>query len=175
MKNFIFLVLFLSASLIGRTQSMSSVVKSQALEMGKAFVAGDSKLFSKFMLPELIEVGGGEDKVNVTMDSMFMIFKSFGGQVQRITYGNPGKIVKYKKELQTTLPQTTEITSPFADVVLTSTLIALSRDNGKSWFFFDTSMGRAKNLREKLPTLSPEIVVPPMQPPKITPKQEIPQ
>ena len=106
---------------------------------------------------------------------MFMMFKTFGGQVQRITYGNPGKIVKYKKELQTTLPQTTEITSSFADVVITSTLVALSRDNGKNWFFFDTSMGRAKNLKDKLPTLSPEIIVPPMQPPKITPKQDTSQ
>jgi len=174
MKN-ILLVVILFISGTAFSQPMATVVKSQALEMGKALVAGDSKQFSKFMLPEMIAAGGGAEKVNITMDSMFMMFKTFGGQVQRITYGNPGKIVKYKKELQTTLPQTTEITSSFADVVITSTLVALSRDNGKNWFFFDTSMGRAKNLKDKLPTLSPEIIVPPMQPPKITPKQDTSQ
>lgn len=175
MKNKLLLFSLLLISLTGSSQPMATVVKSQALEMGNALVAGDSKQFSKYMLPEAINAGGGAEKVNLMMDSMFTMFKTFGGQVQRITYGNPGKIVKYMKELQTTLPQTTEITSPFADVVITSTLIAISRDKGKSWYFFDTSMGRAKNLKDKLPTLSPEIVVPPMQPPKITPKQEISQ
>ena len=176
MKNFIFLVLFLSASLIGRTQSMSSVVKSQALEMGKAFVAGDSKLFSKFMLPELIEAGNEarlkNGQTEMSLDSVFALFKQFGGNVESITYGNPGKIVKYKNELQSTLPQTTSVTSPFADVVFSSTLVAISRDEGKNWYFYDTNAGRMGQLKNKAPDISPELEIPKATPPKITPKQQ---
>lgn len=142
------------------------------MEMAKAMVNGDTKSFSKYMLPELIEAGGGADKVNFMMDSMFVVFKSFGGKVNKITYGNPGKIIKYKNELQTTLPQTTEVTSSFGDIQLSSTLVAISRDSGKNWYFYDTSMGRANQLKDKLPNLSPEIIVPPAEKPKFTPKEQ---
>jgi hypothetical protein len=74
-----------------------SLVKSQAMEMARAMVNGDTRSFSKFMLPELVEAGGGANKVTFMMDSVFQLFKSFGGSVNKITYGNPGKIIKYKK------------------------------------------------------------------------------
>jgi hypothetical protein len=142
------------------------------MEMAKAMVNGDTKNFSKYMLPELIEAGGGAEKVNFMMDSMFVVLKSFGGKVNKITYGNPGKIVKFKKELQTTLPQTTDFTSSFGDIQVSSTLVAISRDSGKNWYFFDTSMGRADQLKDKLPNLSPEIIIPPTERPKFTPKEQ---
>ena len=165
-------LLFTFYFLLANAQPTGSVVKSQALVMGKAMVAGDTKTFTQYMLPEVLAAGGGAEKVRSMMDSMFTVFKTFGGQVSRITYGNPGKIIKYKKELQTTLPQTTEITSPFADVSMTTTLVAISRDGGKNWYFFDTQMGKANNMKDKLPPLSPEIIIPPMEQPKIVMKQE---
>jgi hypothetical protein len=169
-KTCIFLSLFFVA--FHMEAQTSSIVKAEALEMGKALVNGDSKTFAKFMLPEMIAAGGGADKVNMAMDSMFIVFREFGGNVKKITYGNPGTIISYKNELQTTVPQTTEVTSPIADVEFSSTLVAISRDNGKNWYFFDTSMGRIDQLKNKLPNLSPEIKVPPMLAPKITPKDQ---
>jgi hypothetical protein len=166
-----FFLLFTFSFLITQGQPKETILKTQALEMGKAMVNGDSKEFSKYMLPELVAVGGGAEKVTQMMDSMFAMFKTFGGQVKKITYGNPGKIIKFNKELQTTLPQTTEVTSTLADVILTSTLVAISRDKGKTWFFFDPSMNKSELLKGKLPPLSPEIVVPPPQP-KFIPKEQ---
>jgi hypothetical protein len=171
MKIFFSFLLFTFSLLISQGQPKETILKTQALEMGKAMVSGDSKGFSKYMLPELVEVGGGAEKVTQMMDSMFAMFKTFGGQVKKITYGNPGKIIKFNKELQTTLPQTTEVTSTLADVILTSTLVAISRDKGKNWFFFDPAMNKSELLKGKLPPLSPEIVVPPPQP-KFIPKEQ---
>jgi hypothetical protein len=151
---------------------LATQVKTQAMDMAKAMVSGDTKKFSMYMLPELVEAGGGAGKVNIMMDSVFMVFKSFGGNVNKITYGNPGKLVKFRKELQTTLPQTTEITSPFGDLVLSSTLVAISRDNGRKWYFYDTSMGKAEELKNKLPNLSPDLVIPPAAEPTFTPKKQ---
>ncbi len=171
MKNIsLFLVLLFNLH-FAEAQPLATVIKSQAMEMGKALVVGDVKTFSRFMLPEMIEAGKETGKTQMTMDSAFAIFKSFGGNVERISYGNPGKIVSYKNELQSTLPQTTEITSPFADVVMSSTLVAISRDQGKNWYFIDTSLGKIEQLKDKLPNLSPELVIPVPEKPKITPKQ----
>jgi hypothetical protein len=153
-------------------QKLQSVIKSQALEIGKALVAGDAKTFSRFMLPEMLDAGADLGRANMTMDSAFAVFKEFGGNVERITYGNPGKVIKYKNELQSTLPQTTEITSPFADVVYNSTLIAISRDNGQHWYFTDVAIGRIEKLKSRLPNLSPDLVIPEPIPPKITMKQQ---
>jgi len=172
MKNIgIIFCLFISVGLT-EAQPMETVIKTQAIEMGRALVAGDVKTFSRFMLPELVEAGKETGKTQMTMDSAFAVFKSFGGKVERITYGNPGKMVIYKNELQSTLPQTTEITSPFADVVLSSTLVAISRDNGKNWYFIDASAGKIEQLKTKLPNLSPELVIPEPTPPKVTMKQQ---
>lgn len=176
MKKIILTLALTTAALsFSLAQPTNTVVKSQALVMGKAMVVGDGKTFAQYMLPELIQAGGGPEKVGNMMDSMFAVFKTFGGNVERISYGNPAKIVKYKKELQTTLPQTTSITSPFADIELTSTLVAISRDGGRNWYFYDPQMGQAREMKDKLPTLSPEIVIPPMQKPKVTMKQELPK
>lgn len=171
MRKLFYLLLFSFYFSSISAQPAESILKSQALEMGKAMVSGDSKEFSKYMLPELVTAGGGTEKLTQMMDSMFAMFKTFGGQVKKITYGNPGKIITFNKELQTTLPQTTEVTSTLADVILTSTLVAISRDKGKNWFFFDPAMNKAEHLKGKLPPLSPEIVVPPPQP-KFIPKEQ---
>lgn len=174
MKYILVFALLTSTFQLLKAQPLETVIKSQAIQMGKAMVAGDTKTFSKFMLPELMAAGGGGEKVMQQMDSAINLFKQFGGQVSRITYGQPAKIVKYKKELQTYLPQTTELTSDIADVSFTSSIVAISRDNGKNWYFFDANMMKAQNIKDKLPALSPEIKLPPFAKPKITMKTETP-
>ncbi len=172
MKKAILVLSFLTAACMVNAQNLASVIKAQALEMGKALVAGDAATFSRYMLPELVNEAGKIGNAHMTMDSAFAIFKSFGGNVEKITYGNPGKIVEYKNELQSTLPQTTSITSPFADVVLNSTLVAISRDNGQHWYFIDVSMGKIDQLKTKIPNLSPDLVIPPATKPEVTMKQQ---
>jgi hypothetical protein len=172
MKYILIFALLTSTFQLLEAQPIETVIKSQAIQMGKAMVAGDTKTFSKFMLPELMAAGGGGEKAIKQMDSAINLFKQFGGQVSRITYGQPAKVVKYEKELQTYLPQTTELTSAIADVTFTSSIIAISRDNGKNWYFYDANMAQARDIKDKLPTLSPEIKLPPPAKPKITMKTD---
>lgn len=172
MKSVFFVMIAVALSLVGRSQPLETTVKSQALEMGKAMVAGDTKTFSRYILPELLKEGGGAAKVINMMDSAMIMFRSIGGKVSRITYGNPGRLIKFNKELQTTIPQTTVITSMIADAELSSTLIAISRDEGKNWYFLDQNLSQARELKDKLPALSPELVIPPPAKPRITPKQQ---
>ncbi len=174
MRYILILALLASNFSLLRAQPIETVIKTQAIEMGKAMVAGDTKKLSKFMLPELLQAGGGGEKVMQNMDSALKIFKQFGGQVTRITYGQPAKVVKFRKELQTYLPQTTELTSIIADVTFTSTIVAISRDNGKNWLFYDVNLARTKEIKDKLPPLSQEIKLPPPSQPKVVMKQDSP-
>jgi hypothetical protein len=100
------------------------------------------------------------------------VFKQFGASVNRVVFGNPADIIKYQKTLQTTLPQTTYLKTSFADIELESTLVAISMDGGKHWYFIDTAVYRESALRKDLPDISPSLQIPPPAQPKIIPKEQ---
>lgn len=97
--------------------------------------------------------------------------KQFGAEIKKVTIGNPGPIISYKNQLQTTLPQVTIASFMQSTVTLESTLIAISEDKGRHWYFVDNSIYRGDRLKKSLPDLSPELVIPPMKQPKIEASQ----
>jgi hypothetical protein len=166
------LAIMLTAATAGIAQPMASVIKGQAMEMGKALAAGDVETFSRFMHPSVIKMAGGKEKVREMADTMNKVFKQFGGSVTRILIGNPAKVISYRKTLQTTLPQTTSIETSFADIEVQSTLVAISNNQGKDWYFIDTSIYQESKIRSELPEISPDLVIPPPAKPKMTPKNQ---
>ena len=164
------------ALLVSMTQSaaqpMSSAIKAQAVDMGRALVAQDLETFGKYMHPSLVEIAGGPAKMRQMADTMNKVFRQFGASVTRILFGNPASVVKYKKTLQTTLPQTTYLATSFADVELQTTLVAISPDQGKHWYFIDTNVYKESDLRRHLPEISPALAIPPPQKPKMIPKEK---
>ncbi|MEJ7735916.1 MAG: hypothetical protein WKF97_00705 [Chitinophagaceae bacterium] len=153
-------------------QNQNSIIKTQAMEMAKALLKKDFPTFSKFMHPHVITMAGGRDKMLERMDTMNAVAKQFGAEIKKVLIGNPGPIIKYKKEFQVTLPQTTEMKTGFGNLTLETTLIAISKDRGKSWYFIDTSVYNVEDLKKALPELSPSLVIPPAKPPKFTPNQD---
>lgn len=168
MLFFIFIGLTFSA----KAQPLSSVIKTQAIEMGKALINNDMITFKKFMYPELIQMEGGEKKLSLLADSAIIMFKNMGGTVNKILFGNPAEIITNAKQLQTTLPQTIHLTTVFADIEYETTLLALSKDGGKNWYFIDTALFKEEELRKKLPEISSSVKFPPPQKPKILPKKK---
>jgi hypothetical protein len=173
MKNPVLVFFITSFIQLGlKAQPLPTVIKTQAIEMGKALVNNDLPGFQKYMHPEIVKQAGGADKMKIMADSAISLFRQFGGSITRISYGNPAVILTHKKELQTTLPQTTFITTSFADIELESTLIAVSQDEGKHWYFIDTQLYGIEKIRQKLPALSPELTIPAPQKPRMIPKAQ---
>ena len=135
--------------------------------MAKAMLRKDFDGFIKHIHPKLIELGGGKEKMRPYMDTLSTKMKGFGAEIKRITIGHPYKVIEYKNELQSTLPQTTEVSVLSGSVLIETTLIAISQDGGKNWYFVDTMMYKEKDLKTSLPDLSPDLVIPPQKPPKI--------
>lgn len=164
------IIVFVLAVLIHGTllsQNLETTIKIQAMEMAKAVLAKDLDKLSTYLPPKLIEQAGGKEKMMIARDTMNKYMKQFGAEIKRVTIGNPGKIINYKNQLQALVPQTTELKFMASMITLESTLIAISEDNGQHWYFVDTSIYREDKLKLSLPNLSPEIVIPPMKPPKI--------
>ena len=171
MKKYLALFLFSIYSLIAIAQNQTSVIKGQAMDMAKALLRKDFPAFTKYMHPKVIEMAGGKDNAIRRMDSINNMATQFGAEVTKILIGTPGTVVNYKKELQVTLPQTTEMKTGFGNLSVETTLIAISKDGGKNWLFIDTSVYNVKELQKKMPELSPNLVIPPPKAPKFAPNQ----
>ena len=152
-------------------QPPETIIKVQAMDMARAVLAKDVDKIVTYMPPKLVENAGGKEKMMMARDTMNKYMKQFGAEIKKVTIGNPGKIISYKKQLQTTVPQTTEASFLGNAVILQSTLIAISDDGGKHWYFVDTSIYRGEKIKSALPELSPELVIPPPSMPKIISNQ----
>ena len=70
--------------------------------------------------------------------------------------------MRVENELQATVQQTLEIIVPGGIITNSSSLIALSGDEGKSWHFMDATTGDLAKIRTLFPNLSTDLVVIPM-------------
>ena len=153
-------------------QNQNTIIKTQAMDMANALIKKDFPAFIKYMHPNIIKLAGGKEKALQRMDTVNAMAAQFGATIKKIVIGNPDKIINYKNQLQVTLPETSELSSGFGNVSLETTLIAISSDAGKNWYFIDTSVYNMKDVKKAMPDLSPELVIPAPKPPKFTPAQQ---
>lgn len=168
---YFFLPVLIVVSQAAIAQNYSSIIKAQGMEMAKAVLAKDVDKLVKYIHPKMVEAAGGKEKMMMARDTANKYMQQFGAEIKKVTIGNPAPVVSYKNELQTTLPQTTEVKFMASTVILESTLIAISQDKGEHWYFIDTSIYHMDKVKKSLPDLSPALVIPPMKQPKIITEQ----
>lgn len=171
MKRIFLVCLVFICAIASFAQNQNTIIKTQAMDMANALIKKDFPAFIKYMHPNIIKFAGGKDKAMQRMDTVNTMAMQLGATIKRIVIGNPGTIINYKNQLQVTLPQTSELTSGFGNVALETTLIAISTDGGKNWYFIDTSIYNLKDVKKAMPDLSPDLVIPPVKAPKFTPAQ----
>lgn len=156
-------------SINAQKKDLKLVMLEQANTMGNLFIAKDYAAFAKYSHPTMIEMMGGEEKMLEYIKANFEQLEKEGVTFQKITFGEPSKIltVKYedKEELQATMPQMIEMKIPGGIFTANATLICLSRDKGRNWYFIDTSGNDLTSMRKLIPSLSKELVIPDAQEP----------
>jgi hypothetical protein len=166
--------LFLFATMVYfvRGQGLQTTIKIQAMEMAKALIKNDFTSFIKYIPPRIIEYAGGREKLRSIMDSADAAMKQFSVSFKKILIGNPGEIISYKNQLQCVVPQSTDMQSLLGEIQGQTSLVAISTDHGRNWYFVDTNIYKADKLKNILPDLSPDLVIPPQQPPKFIPNKD---
>ena len=176
MKNItLFAGLFLSIAftpVLTTAQNHATAIKTSAIDMSRALIKNDFATFSKYLPDAVIEYAGGKEVLKTKMDSTYAAMKEFGARFKKIIIGNPGTVIRYKKQLQSVVPQSTTITSMLGDMTVETSLIALSADNGKTWKFVDTNIYKVDKMKTILPDLSPDLVIPPQKKPEFKPVEE---
>lgn len=167
------LILFLAAILwlnAAPAQNRATVIKTQAMDMVKSLMKKDYPRFARYMHPKIIEMAGGKDSLIMKMDTVNTRAGKFGAKIKKVLLGHPASVVNYNTELQTTLPQTTELETPLGNIILETTIIAISTDKGKNWYFIDTSMYSVDEVKKSLPNISPDLTIPPNKKPRFVKK-----
>jgi hypothetical protein len=152
-------------------QNLATTIKVQAMDMGSAFMKNDFATFSKYMHPNIIAFAGGRENMKSKMDSAATAMKNFGITFKRYWIGSPSEIINYKNELQSVLPISTTIKTPLGEVIAETSMIVISTDNGKNWYFIDTNVYKLDKLKNVLPDISPKLVIPPQKQPKFIPEK----
>lgn len=139
--------------------------------MARAISKKDAVAIQQFIYPGLLTTTKGKVNMTAMMDTVNKRMEQFKPEIKRITIGNPGKIVTYKKIMQALVPQEMEIQTTLFTVVLNTTLVALSTNKGKQWYFADGLLYQSKDadIIKNLPALSPELIIPSTQQPKLIP------
>jgi hypothetical protein len=154
-----------------RAQNLPTTIKVQAMDMASAIMKNDFNTFVKYMHPKVVDFAGGKAMMKAKMDSAYVTMKRFGAGFKSYHIGDPGPIVSYKKVLQAVLPQSTVITTPMGEMQVETSLLVISADKGRHWWFIDTNVYRAEKLKSILPELSPQLVIPPRTKPKLLPRK----
>jgi len=165
----LFLLLPFMVSLPAKGQNVATSIKVQAMDMGSALMKNDFATFIKYMHPNIIAYAGGKEKMKTKMDSVYSGMKLFGVTFKRYSIGNPGEIVSYKDQLQAVLPEITTLKTPLGELTAETSMIVISADNGKNWWFIDTNVYKVDKLKGILPDISPNLVIPPQKQPKLVP------
>lgn len=173
MKNI--LIIFLSFTILScnektkstDTSNYSQIIKDQAEKMGQLLLKKDFKSFVKFTYPKIVEMSGGQEMMIQTIEKGSMKMEKEGARFLSFTFGDPSIILKEGNELQSTLPQTIEMKVSNGRVVIKSTLIAVSTDQGKNWFFIDTSDKDIQTMKKALPNLSGDLKIQAKQQPTL--------
>lgn len=165
------IILFASVMLISLcsyAQDDAALIKTMldhANEMGKKFIAKDYVGFLKYSHPAVIKVMGGEEKMTADTVKELQSLEKEGITFLSVKFGVPSKIIKVDTELQCTLPEIIEMQVTGGKLTATTTMIAVSQDNGKNWYFIDAAGNNIDNMRLLIPTLSKELYIPMPQDP----------
>lgn len=173
-RFFLFSAGFIFLTLNSEAQNLATTIKTQAMDMANALIKNDFPVYIKYMHPGIIEFAGGKELMKTKLDSAYLAMKRFGVSFKKYWIENPGKIVEYKNQLQTVLPVSTILLTPLGELHAETSIIVTSSDKGKNWWFIDTNVYRAEKLKEILPDLSPDLVIPPAKKPQLLPVKSNP-
>lgn len=159
MKHIVISVVLICLHAAASAQNQQTVIKTEALKMAKALAAMDLETYASYSWPELVSDPKNKQQIKSMADSADKYRKQFGIKVKSIVIGNPSSVVTHKGILQCTIPQTLAVEAMMGSIETETTLIALSKD-GRKWYFVDANLFNNKEAKQKLPELSPQLVIP---------------
>ncbi len=161
MRKIGLLLVFLGWCWQGLAQENSEEkIISEVTNMAKLLQEKKYTAYANYLYPGIIAMAGSKEKlIEATKNAMEQMQQN-GVSITKISFGKPEKVLVVGSEWQTTVPQVFEMSHEGKAIISEYSLIAISNDAGLHWYFIDTSGKDLATLRQSLPNLSTELVVP---------------
>jgi hypothetical protein len=172
----IFALLLLSISTGASYAQVDSIAEAKKMVRQTAIYMGDALLrrdFRSFVLatthPKIMEKNGGGEKMIKDMEKQMEQIDKSGNTIVSAWPGEPSNIIDTAGEWQCTIPQYMRMKLPAGYLNTETTLVGISPDKGKSWYFIDAADQTLPAMRKNFPSLSSKLVIPPPSAPKFEP------
>ena len=152
-------------------QKFRPAVKAAAKHMNNALVKKDIKSFVKTTYPKVVEMtDGGLDKIQADLEKQIANIEKSGSKILSAWPGDASLIIDTAGEYQCTIPQYMKMQLENGALTTQTTLIALSANKGKTWYFIDVTDKSLAQWRTVFPNISSRLVIFPPKDPKFEPK-----
>jgi hypothetical protein len=166
MNRLFFLLSLIISSIISNAQInnadslIANNLKDAAQKMGNLFIAKDYNNYVKYIHPNILNAIGGKEKMATLLKTSLADMEKQGYTFKGVTIGQAISIIHFDKQLQSIIPQLLEIKTSEGRLIATSYLLAISNDDGKTWYFADTSGKPINEIKAIIPHLSDQLIVP---------------
>jgi hypothetical protein len=164
MKNFLFLWVLIGCSFTGFAQTTSDgyyrIIKEQADRMQEYLIKEDFDRYAGCMHPTFIKDVGGVQEVAKYFKKIEQSLRTEGYQLKQHQVGELSPLIHHNNQLQGVL--TLFLTYQIHDQqMLTHThWLVVSEDHGNTWQFLEVTGQNNKTIRDKIPEISPDLLIP---------------
>lgn len=154
-------------------KQLKATVKATAKKMNDALVKKDLKTFVKTTYPKVVEgTEGGAEKIVKDLEAQIASMEASDNRIIGAWTGEPTGFVDTAGEMQCIVPQYMKLQLSNGVLTTQTTLIGLSPDQGKTWYFIDATDKPIATWRKAFPNLSSTLALKPPPEPKFVPKKE---
>jgi hypothetical protein len=136
------------------------LIKKGADSVGAAMVAGKYGVVLDLTYPAILELMGGREKALGYVEKQMNAMKDQGISIVAFTAGDPSEIKAGGSELFAAIPTVVEMKAPQMKITGKSFLVAISQDQGKSWFFADGANLTPEIMKAMFPKFPPDLKLP---------------
>ena len=161
MKHYIRIIaLGLSAIAFAQTEDHSGQIRKGAGDVGAALLAGNYGTVLDLTYPAIVEIMGGREEALGVIEKQMTVIREKGISLTSYKVGDPSEIKAGGSELFAAIPTTLEMKAPQTKIVAHSYLVAVSSDQGKSWFYADGSNLTPELMNTVFPKFPKELKLP---------------
>ena len=142
------------------TSKVVGQLKLYSQRMRQSLTDNNFTEFANFVYPPIIKMAGGRDKMIELTKKTFKDLEDQGFKISDITIDDPSIIINSANRLQCVIQENLIIKVNGGHLVAKSYLIAISEDEGKKWYFIETSGKTLEEIKSIIPFLSNKIMLP---------------
>ena len=162
---FSFLLVGISLPIFSQSQVvMQQTIKDQATTMLEAFEDHNYNKLLDYTYPKIFELSGGKATMLEIIQESMQELELAGYIVDSANIGEPGPIYNAGVELHAIISQFVYMTIPGGSMMNESPLLAVSDNNGVSWYFLDTKQLNSNLKAYFFPNFNEDLKIPEPKP-----------